>query len=201
MTSLVVKKGSKICFSTPGAIPEPVSPMRKRTPRRSDSRPFSGAARTDGEPSTARHGVDGVAHQIGEDLSEFSRKAEEIDAGVVALGDEDFEVAQPSLVKAEDGIQQVAEIGPRREGGGTVETERLLGDLRDAMNLVFGHDGVGVRRFVEVGMAAEKIKQVGNCFEGIVDLVSDGCGEAAGSGQFFGLAQGFLGSACGRWRP
>ena len=41
------------------------------------------------------------------------------------------------------------------------------------------------------------VDEVADGFEGIVDLVSDGGGEASGGGELFGLAEDFLGLALG----
>ncbi len=77
-------------------------------------------------------------------------------------------------------------------GGVAVEAEGLLGDLGDACEFGVGGfeeelDGRG-----DIGIGAGEVDEVGDGFEGIVDLVGDGGGEAAGGGELFALAEGVL---------
>ena len=70
--------------------------------------------------------------------------------------------------------------------GLAVEAQGLGGDLADAGELGLGHAD---ERFEVVGecvVALDEIEDVGDGFEGVVDLVGDGAGEAADGGEFFG---------------
>ena len=81
------------------------------------------------------------------------------------------------------------------ESGGqrglAVEAEGLLGDFRDAGDFLLGELGE-VGGFRAEVFLADEVEEVGDGFEGIVDLVGDGGGEAAGGGELFGAAEGFF---------
>ncbi len=66
--------------------------------------------------------------------------------------------------------------------------------MGDAAEFVFGLRKE-VANFIEVVGAAGDVDEVGETFERIVDLVSDGCGEATGGCEFFGTHQCAFGHA------
>ena len=192
MTSLVVKKASKARLRTSGSMPAPVSATVKRTPVWSGSFQCTGAAGADQEAASVCGSVDGVADQVGEDLADFTGKAEQVQLGVVVALDLHVEGIEAALIEAEDGVEQLRHFGAGRQCGLAVEAEGLLGDLGDAADLVFGHGDVIEGRIVEFAVIAQEEEQVGDGFERVVDFVGDGSGQAAGNGEFFSLAQGLF---------
>src|SRR5581483_4720699 len=143
-------------------------------------------------------GIDGVDEEVGEDLADFALQAIEAQARLnVRAAGKAFEV-ELSGKKLDDAIQQSAEVDFAGAGGVAIEAERLLCDLGDAGELVVGAfeqplDGRG-----HGGVRLADVDEVGDGFEWVIDLVRDGGGEAAGSGELLGLAErGFLGLAAG----
>ena len=78
------------------------------------------------------------------------------------------------------------------QSGLAIKSQCLLRDLGDALGFMFGHGDIVERRVREIAVVAQQKEQIGDRFQGIVDLVSDRGGKAAGRGQFLGLAQGFF---------
>ncbi len=197
--SLVVKKGEKMRWRAATGMPEPSSQTRMETPSRG---PWSVAAadvdaarlgdRREGE------GVDGVDDEVGEDLADLALEAVDAEVGIEVEGAGDFAGDHLAGEEIDDIVQELVEVDFDGAGGVAIEAEGLLGDLGDA-----GEFGVGGfeqeldgRRYVGVG--AGEIDEVGDGFEGVVDLVGDGGGEAAGGGELFALAEGRSPGSCGR---
>ena len=86
---------------------------------------------------------------------------------------EDAVGIQAALVEVQDRIEQFRHIGAVRESGLAVETERLLRDFGDAAPFPFGHGHVLHGRFVEIAEVPQQVKQIGNGFQRIVDLVGN----------------------------
>jgi phage-related minor tail protein len=85
-------------------------------------------------------------------------------------------------------VEEIVEMDFDGAGGVAVETEGLLGDLRDAREFGVGGfeqelDGRG-----DVGVGTGEIDEVGDSLERVIDLVGNGGGEAAGGGELLALA-------------
>ena len=90
--------------------------------------------------------------------------------------------------QGEDSGDEVVDVGLRGAGGLAVEAQGLHGDLRDAVELVAGHVQIAAGIVGDFGLADEE-DAVGDGFEGVVDLVGDGGGEATGDGELFRAAE------------
>ena len=75
-----------------------------------------------------------------------------------------------------------------------VVAEGLLGNVGDAAEFVFSGGEVG-QAFGICDGGAQEVEEIDDRFEGVVDLMSDGCGHAACGGNFFCLQQGLLDAA------
>ncbi len=146
------------------------------------------------DAAAGSHGVDGVCDEVAEDLADFALEAVEGGWGDVAAVDGDAGVGEPALVEGGDGVEELG----GGDGGGTgalaMEAQGLGGDLGAADDFGFGEGEVVGDVRVEVLVGAGDVDEVGDGFEGIVDLVGDGGGEASDGGEFFGLDEGCLGA-------
>src|SRR6202034_1406351 len=136
------------------------------------------------------HGVEGGANEGGGELTEVAGEAEELEAGGVVAVEVDLKGLNAAEVEGDDGVEELADIGEGRESGLAVEAEGLLGDFRDAGDFLLGEVGE-VGGFGRELFLADEVEEVGDGFEGVIDLVGDGGGEAAGGGELFGAAKGF----------
>ena len=154
--------------------------------------PVGGFAFADEEAAAVGHDVERVADEVGEDLANLAVEAVDFAAAAAAALDLNVGVGDAALVDGQDGVEEVGDADLLRAGGLAVEAQGLAGDGGGAAELDLG--GVEVAAgFVEgVGDLGE-IDEVGDGFEGVVDLVGDGAGEAADDGQLFALDEGLLG--------
>ena len=113
-------------------------------------------------------------------------------AGCGFAPDRDTGRDQARPVELEDRIEDSADVGGDGPGRFAIEAQGLFGDFGDAGEFMFGFGEQGAGP-LERGFAMHQVKEVGDGFEGIVDLVGDAGGEAAGDGQLLGSEQGFLG--------
>ena len=189
VASLVVKKGSKMWRRASWEMPQPVSATETRTPRV----PFCHElwARTSEAAAVGGHRVKGVANEVGEELAELAGEAEEGEVGWVVALEIDLEGLDAAEVEGDDGVEELADIGDGGEGGLAVEAQGLLGDFGDAGDFLLGELGEA-GGFRGEALLADEVEEVGDGFEGVVDLVGDGGGETAGGGELFGAAEGFL---------
>ena len=143
------------------------------------------------ESSALGESVDGVADEVGEDLADFAVVGLQLGGRTVATVHDDAGALNAGVEQVEDGVDDLDEVDGAGAGGALVEAQRLHGDLGDAVELLLGgiEEGAVIGR--EVGLGDE-VEAVGDGFEGVVDLVGDGGGEAAGDGEFFGAAEEFL---------
>jgi len=151
--------------------------------------PEGDLAAADEQTTTVRvHGVNGVADEIIENLADLSVKALDGLRGQVAHLDVNVRVDEWAVIHGEDGFEELLTGDGGGIGGLLVEAKRLGGDGGDAAQLPLG--GVEVLlQLGEVVRAACQVEQVGHGFQGVVDLMGGGGGEAADGGQLLGLQQ------------
>ena len=137
--------------------------------------------------------VAGVRDEVGEDLAEVvagDGKAEVFDGE-----NADFSAAGSAagLKHGDHGVNGLGDIDGARRGAGTDEGEGAAGDGAEAGNFLVGALEVVAGFVGEVGIGFCQIDEVSDGLERVVDLVGDGGGEAADSGELFGADQSRLG--------
>lgn len=143
--------------------------------------------------SVFSHGVDGVGDEVVEYLADVVFEAEDSGvAGVVGV-DVDTGVGESSLVEIDDCADEVLCGDVGGADGLAVEAEGLGGDLADTCEFALGHGDVWFEFCGEGFVDGDEVEEVGDGFEGVVDLVGDGRGEASDGGEFFGLDEGCFG--------
>ena len=106
----------------------------------------------------------------------------------------DSRVACASGVEIGDVADDGGGFEVSRSGCLAIEAEGLTSNVGDSAEFVFGLRKE-MANLIQVVGAAGDVDEIGEAFEGIVDLVGDGCGEASGGGEFFGTHQGAFGHA------
>ena len=97
-----------------------------------------------------------------------------------------------ALVDGEDVVEDLGEGQQRGLRMFAIKAEGLLGNVRDAREGGVGGIEVAADFFGDVGLLLGQINEIGYGFEGIIDFVSDGGGEASEGGQpFAGVEDGF----------
>ena len=91
-----------------------------------------------GERAAGRHGVDGVAYEIGEHLHDLAFAQSDIRRRVEAACDADASGLQSWFIDANDLGGDVGERGADDGGGVAIVAESLLRDVRDAGDFAFG---------------------------------------------------------------
>ena len=145
------------------------------------------------ESTAGGHCIDSVGDEIVEHLANVSLETRDGLHCMLALFDGDLGVPEFALVDAEDREEEVGAADCLGVGRLFVKTQGLVRDDRDAAYLLIckfqkplsvGVDGVLLR----------EIDEIHDRLEGVVDLVSDGGGESAHSGEFFALYERGFGS-------
>ncbi len=133
-------------------------------------------------------GVDGIADEIGEDLTDFALVRHDEGNGAEVAANLDVLAAEAGVKQGEDGVEELVDVGAGGAGGAAVKAEGLDGDLSDAVEFFLGEleEGAG---FVGERELLDEVEAVGDGLEGVVDFVGDGCGKAAGDGELFGAAE------------
>jgi hypothetical protein len=153
---------------------------------------FIGPADRDLELPAVAHGIDGVRDEVGEDLMEFATKGVDGGNDGIAADDVDGGSAEAAFVDGKDFVDEGGDIDVGGDGGFAVEAEGVAGDVGDAVEFSLGGFEVLAVFGALGGRGAGEIDEVEDGFEGVVDLVGDGGGEAAGRGKFFGEEELFL---------
>ena len=156
------------------------------------SSPVGAGAEAKEQTAAVRHGVEGIADEVAEDLADFAFKAAERVTETPARLDGDGGVDDAAVVDREYLFGEGNEIDFLRAGSLLVKAKGLAGDGRDAAELDLG-GGEVVADLVERGGRASEVEEVGDRLERVVDFVRDRAGEASDSGEFFALDQGLLG--------
>ena len=152
-----------------------------------------GSAAADEEAATSLlHGIDGVAEEVIEDLADFAVEAEDGEVGALAEVDGNVGVEEAAAEDAKDVDEEVVDGDLGGAAGLAVEAEGLGGDGGGAAEFLFGEgeviDCLGID-----GAGLGEEEEVGDGFEGVIDFVGDGGGEAADGGELFGAEEGGLG--------
>lgn len=145
----------------------------------------------EGDATAFAEGVDGVADEVGEDLSDFALVRHDEGDGAEVADEFDLLTAEAGIKQGEDGVDEFVDVGEVGAGGAAVKAKGLDGDLGDAVEFFLGEfeEGAGL---VGEGELLDEVEAVGDGLEGVVDFVGDGGGEAAGDGEFFGAAEDFF---------
>ena len=151
--------------------------------------------------STAgRHGIDRVADQVGEHLAQLPAQAEHLRGGLAkAPLHRDLRRVDLALVEHQHGLQQLRQADHHRQRGLFVKTQRLLRNLRHAGDLVLRHLRVLFGFVIQRVVVPQQVEQVRHAFQGIVDLMRDGCRQPARGRKLFPCAAGPAPSACVPW--
>src|SRR6201996_653200 len=131
------------------------------------------------------HGIDGVADEVGEYLTDLAVVGLYGGQFAIAPLDGDRIAAQARLVEGDHAFQQIVHVGVHRPGALAVEAQGLGGDVGDAVELLLRDAQVLLRSLVEAGGTDEK-EAVGDGLERIVDLMRDGGGESSCGSQLLG---------------
>jgi hypothetical protein len=102
----------------------------------------------------------------------------------------DAGVGEAALIEVKDGIDEVGCTDVGGAHGLAMETKSLRGDLADAGELVLRGVDVAADVVGEIVGQIDQIEKIGDGFEGVVDLVRDGAGEAAHGSELFTLDEG-----------
>ena len=116
----------------------------------------------------------------------FSKQKMVVRGGVSGF-DLDAGVGEAAVVEVEDGVDQIGSADAGGTDGLAMEAKGLGGDLADAGELVLGRVDIAADGFGKFAGQIDKVEEVGDGLEGVVDLVRDGTREAADSGEFFTL--------------
>jgi hypothetical protein len=133
----------------------------------------------------AFHGFEGVADEVGEDLAEGGVVVDAFDVGAVGGDDLDVLLGGAGLEELPDFIEQDAEV-EGAAGDLAVEAEGGAGDVADAVELA-GADGDELEGLGGELEVLQEEEDVGEGFEGVVDLVGEGVGHATGGGEALGV--------------
>ncbi len=129
--------------------------------------------------AAAGHGVDGIGDEVGEGLAELAGAGEDAAGRAVLADNLDVAHGEAVAIEEEDAFEDVREEDFLGGFGVAVEVEDLLGDFADALEFVFGHLEAGAGLVVVGEVALAEVEEVGDGFEGVIDLVGDGAEEAA----------------------
>ena len=99
-------------------------------------------------------------------------------------------VQEPAVIEGESGFKELFGGDDAGFGGLAMEAEGLGGDLGDALELLIGVIEKRLNFGRQMVVAASDVEEVGDGFEGIIDLVRDGGGESSDSGEFLALNEG-----------
>ncbi len=99
--------------------------------------PVGGLPLADEEGTTAWHGVEGVADEVGEDLTNLSVEAVDFAMGAAAAIDVNARVADAALIDGEDGVEEIGDVDLLGAAGLAVKAEGLAGDGGGAAKLDF----------------------------------------------------------------
>ena len=174
-------------------MPWPVSAMVMRMPVRPETVVGDVVGADDEAASALTHGVDGVGDEVVEDLADVVFEAQDGAGGLVGSFDVDAGVAKATLIEIEDGGDQLLRGDVGGADGLAMEAEGLGGDLADTGELALRGVDVACEIGRQVVGGGDEVEQVGDGFEGIVDLVRDGGGETADGGELLALDEGGLG--------
>src|SRR5438477_8544753 len=98
--------------------------------------PIGALAAADQQAPTERHGLKGISHQVVQHLAHVALKADNRPVGAKSLLHTYMSVVKPSLVDAHHGRKQIGSRSSLRFRSLLVEAQRLVGDDRDAANLL-----------------------------------------------------------------
>ncbi len=148
LADLVVKKGWKRRRASSGRIPMPVSVTEIAIPRR---RVFGSVdvSHAQAKSSAGRHGLDGVADEIKENLAQLAGKAAHHAGGAIFFLQGDVTRKNGSLLELDDVIEQVGDRDRDGLFGIAVEAEGLACDMGGALKLGFGEARVVACLLVE----------------------------------------------------
>ena len=106
-----------------------------------------------------------------------------------AQGDADLALREAALVENKDLVDEVGYPAENGVGGLAMEAQGLGDDVGDPSELGLGLGDVLVGAGVFCGLLVGEVEEVGDGFEGIVDLVGDGAGHASDGGELLTLTQ------------
>jgi len=153
---------------------------------------IGGGVCRDADGGATGAGVEAIGDEVGEDLTNLAGDAENLLLRIGGDGEEDPEGEGAGGVEVGDFADDGGWFEVRRGGGFAVEAERLPGDVGDAAEFGFGLAEEPADFIHFVGVAGD-VDEVGEAFEGIVDLVRDRRRHASGGGELFGAHEGSLG--------
>jgi len=141
-----------------------------------------GIVGADEKAASLSHSVDGVGDEVVEDLANIVFEAEDGGAGGVCGVDVDAGVGEAAVVEVEDCTDKIGGADMGSANCLTMKTESLSGDLAYAGEFALRGLDVAACRFGEIVGESDEIKEIGDGFERVIDLVGDGAGEAAYGG-------------------
>jgi hypothetical protein len=128
-------------------------------------------------------GVNSVAAQIGEELSQFSGQPKHF-CGFVLLVQHNFLVREPIGVKAQDTVHDFGKPYYRWSSGISIEAERLPDNMRYPSEFAIGERQIVPYGFTALRVASSQPHQVCYSFQRIIDFMRDCRRHAANGSQF-----------------
>ena len=151
--------------------------------------PVAGAANADAEASVGQRGFDCVGDEVGEHLAHLAGIDDSLDRTIVLALDTEILFHDAAAIEGEDFLEEGVNVGADGAGGFTREVEGLAADLADAFEFTLGDGEIVFNRWGQALLLAEEVEEVGDRFEGVIDLVGDGSGEAADGDELLVFAQ------------
>ena len=137
--------------------------------------------------------VEAIGQEIGEDLAKLPGGAENLTLRGGVDDEGNAESCRPAGVEVADLVDDAGRLEVRGDGL-SIEAQGLAGDVSNAAEF-----GLGLRKevtdLVEFVRMASDIDEISEALEGIVDLVCDRGGQAAGGSELFGTHERALGHA------
>src|SRR5438309_3199651 len=147
----------------------------------------------DGDRAALRHGVRCVEEEVEEDLLELvGRGANARQTLIELIRDLHPTLAEPLGDQTAGLLHERVEVGHRHRLLLAIEAEHLPKDARHPLSLAGRDVEVGTLAGIFAELLLKEVQRVLHRFEGIVDLVRDGRGEASGRGQLLRVEQDLL---------
>ena len=110
--------------------------------------------------SAGRHAVDGIGHEVGEDLAQFTRESTHRAMRLEAFGDVDAGHLNLGRVQSEDTFQDLDHVDLYRRLRFAMKGQELAGDLGNAGQFFSRHIQILASFGVGIGALAQQEQQV-----------------------------------------
>jgi hypothetical protein len=153
--------------------------------------PVTSRGCTDDDAAAFRYGIDGISNEVGENLPDLSVVGKDEGSGAELADHFDAVMTEAWFEQGEDGADELMDIGIVRPRRGAIKAEGLDRDLGDAVELFLGETEIASSVDGKIGLG-NQVETIDDCFERVVNFMSNRGGQAAGDREFLGAAEDLL---------